>query len=818
VKFPLSWLRAHLDTDASLDRIATTLSSLGLEVEAIADRAAPLAPFRTARIIEALPHPDADRLLVCRVDAGTGAEIQVVCGAPNARTGLHAVFAPPGAVIPASGLTLKIGTIRGVASAGMLVSAREMGLGEEHDGIVELPEGSPVGQPYAAWAGLDDPVIEIGVTPNRGDALGVRGIARDLAAAGLGALRPWSAPPVADAFETPLAWRIDWPLACPWILGRSIRGVANGPSPDWLQRRLAAIGLRPISALVDITNFFTFDLGRPLHVFDADRLAGPTLTLRRGARETFRALTGRYVTAGADDLVIADASGPVSLAGIVGGEASGSGPATTHVFVECALFDPVTVARAGRRHQIATDARARFERGVDPRLPPAALEAATAMVLALCGGQAGSVVSAGAEPDWRRHASLRFERIAGLGGADIDPDEACAILARLGFDPVSRDAAAITVAVPPWRNDVAGAPDLAQSPTLDPPRASLSAAGAALIGPECDLLEEVLRVAGLDAIPAVSLPGVAAIPAPALSPRQARAALARRALAAGGLAECVGYSFMAGAHAALFGDTPAALTLKNPIAADLDQMRPTPLATLALAASRNLARGAGEALLFEVGPGYTERGQISVAAALLCGAPARHWQAPAETPDALAAKARLWPLLAALGVPMEGLSLTTDAPAHYHPGRSATVRQGPRTVLAQFGALHPAVLDRLDLPPRTAGFELFLDAVADPKRRRRAPPDLPVLQPVSRDFAFVVPAATQAETVLRAARSADRNLIVNVTLFDVYEGGALQPGVKSLGVEVVFQPRERTMTELDIDAAYTKVVQSVVKAANARLR
>ena len=574
MRISLAWLRTHLDTDADLGRIATTLSSIGLEVEGMEDRAAPLAPFRTARIIEAVQHPNADRLRACRVDVGAGEPVSVVCGAANARTGLHVVFAPPGAFIPGSGITLKVGEIRGVTSAGMLVSAREMALGDDHEGIVELPDATPVGLPYATWAGLDDPVIEIGVTPNRGDALSVRGVARDLAAAGLGYLKPWSAAAVPETFPTPLTWRIDWPEACPWVLGRSVRGLRPGPSPEWLQRRLSAIGLRPISALVDVTNFFTFDLGRPLHVFDADRIAGTTLTLRRGAAETFRGLHGRDVTAGPDDLVIADATGAVSLAGIVGGETTGSHEATTHVFIECALFDPVTIARSGRRHQVSTDARQRFERGVDQALLPAALDAATAMILELCGGQAGSVVSAGAEPAWQRQASLRFERLAGLGGTDTSADEAATILDRLGFAEASRTAAHITVQVPSWRNDVAGLQGLEQHEQLDPARARSAAEGAALIEPECDLLEEVLRIGGLDRIPAVSLPRTSAIPQAVLTPRQARSGLARRLLAARGYCECVTYSFMSAGLAARFGEVPASLALNNPIAADLDQMRP----------------------------------------------------------------------------------------------------------------------------------------------------------------------------------------------------------------------------------------------------
>jgi phenylalanyl-tRNA synthetase beta chain len=817
VKFSLSWLRTHLDTEASLEAITTTLSAIGLEVEGVEDRAAPLAPFRTARIIEATQHPNADRLRVCRVDIG-GAEVGVVCGAPNARSGLHVVFAPPGAVIPGSGITLKTGEIRGVVSAGMLLSSREMALGDEHDGIVELPEDAPVGVPYAAWAGLDDPVIEIGVTPNRGDALSIRGIARDLAASGLGQLLPWQPVAVPPAFDTPIAWHIASPEGCPWVLGRSIRIHQNGPSPDWLQRRLISIGLRPINALVDATNFFTFDLGRPLHVFDADTLDGTTLTLRPGADESFAALNGRELTVGPQDLVIADGGRVVSLAGIMGGVATGASESTTHVFLECALFDPVQVALSGRRHGIASDARARFERGVDQALLPLAVEAATRLILDICGGEAGTVVSAGAEPAWRRDAKLRFERLAGLGGADIQPEQAANILQRLGFTPKERDETSIVVAVPPWRGDIAGAGALDQPASLDPVRAATAREGAAAIEPECDLLEEVLRIHGLDRIAPVSLPQENAVPAARISRRQARAMLARRVLAARGMAECVTYSFTARDAAAAFGEVPDSLTLKNPIAADLDQMRPTPLATLADAARRNAARGQQGILLFEVGPGFSADGQSLIAAGLRAGEAPRHWQALPELADAMAAKADIVALLVALGVPADSLSTGPGAPGHYHPGQSGVVRQGPKTVLGRFGALHPALLEKCGLPRHAAAFEVFLDAIADPKRRRRAAPDLSPFQPVYRDFAFVVAKDMAAETLLRAARFADRGLVDRATLFDLYEADIQRTGEKSLGIEVVFQPRERTMTDQEIDSACAKVVDAVVKATGARLR
>jgi len=820
MKFTLSWLKTHLQTDATLSEITDTLTRIGLELEDVEDRGAALAAFRIARVVEAVQHPNADRLRVCTVDTGDGI-VTVVCGAPNARTGMKGVFAAPGSFIPGTGITLKVGEIRGARSAGMLLSMREMGLGDDHTGIVDLPEDAPVGVPYAAWARLDDPVIDVSVTPNRGDCFSVRGIARDLAAAGIGTLKPWQPAKVAPEFRGGPHWRIDWPEACPWILGRTIRNLRNGPSPQWLQDRLTSIGLRPINALVDVTNFFTIDLGRPLHVFDVAKLTGDVLTLRPGRGETFRALNGKDYTVTPEDCAIADAAGVQSMAGVIGGEATGSDETTTSVFIECALFDPIRVALTGRRHQIVSDARQRFERGIDPALMPDAMEAATAMVLELCGGEPGEVTEAGTPPHWQRTASLRFERIAGLGGSDIAPDEAVASLERLGFAVQSRDAAHVTVAVPPWRNDVAASIALEQSETLDPAVAAKAAEGCAEIEPECDLVEEVLRLRGLDAVPPVSLPRVAPVPLATLTPRQDRVALARRTLAAQGLAECVTFSFMSAGEAALFGNTPAALRLTNPIAADLDQLRPTPIATLALAAKRNAARGYPDVALFEVGPEFAEAapdGQRLVAAGLRTGATPRNWLVPSRPVDAMDVKADLWSAMAAIGVPLDGLLLTQDAPGFYHPGRSATVRQGPKTVLGRFGELHPRVLAALDLAGPVAVFELDLDAVGDPKRRRRQPPDLPPFQAIRRDFAFLVDSTVTADAVLRAAKGADRALIAAVSLFDVYQGSALPPGKQSLAIEVVLQPRERTLTDAEIEAASQKVVAAVTKATGATLR
>jgi phenylalanyl-tRNA synthetase beta chain len=563
MKFTLSWLKSHLDTSASLREITDTLTRIGLELEGVEDPGEKLAAFRVAHVVEAVQHPNADRLRACKVDVGDGALVSVVCGAPNARTGMKAVFAPPGSFIPGTGITLKVGEIRGVQSAGMLLSYREMGLGDDHTGIAELPDEAPVGVAYPAYAGLDDPVIDISVTPNRGDALAVRGVARDLAAAGLGTLRPFAPEPVPSHGASDVRWAIEMPQACPWVLGRTVRGVRNGASPEWLQRRLTAIGLRPISALVDMTNFFTFDLGRPLHVFDARKITGGVLTFRAGRNETFRGLNGRDYRVGPDDCAIADAAGVQSLAGVIGGEATGCDETTTDVFIECALFDPVRVALSGRRHNIISDARQRFERGIDAALLPDAIEAATRMVIGLCGGEASAIAAAGAEPAWQRDATMRFERLASFGGLAVPPDEAVRSLESLGFAVRDRDSERVTVAVPSWRNDIAAATALDPAPTLPPEQARMAAEGRAAVEPEADLIEEVLRLRGLDSVPAVSLPARGAIPAATLTPRQVRSALARRTLAAAGFLECVTFSFMSRAEAGLFGPAPDALHIAN---------------------------------------------------------------------------------------------------------------------------------------------------------------------------------------------------------------------------------------------------------------
>jgi phenylalanyl-tRNA synthetase beta chain len=819
MKFSLSWLKSHLDTDASLQTITDTLTRIGLELEGVEDRGAALAPFRIAHVIEAVQHPNADRLRACKVDYGDGI-VSVVCGAPNARTGMKTVLGLPGAYVPGTGITLKVGDIRGVKSEGMMCSTRELGLGEDHDGIIDLPEDAPVGMSYAAYAKLDDPIIEISVTPNRGDALAVRGVARDLAAAGIGRLKPFDAPIITAGFPSPVGWVTEFPEACPYVIGRVVRGVTNGPSPQWLQDRLSSIGLRPINALVDMTNFFTIDLGRPLQGFDADKIAGGRLVFRRGAGESFRALNGKDYTARAEDCVIADAAGVQSLAGVMGGAATGSDAGTTSVFIECAWFDPVRVAHTGRFHGLTSDARARFERGIDIPMMPAFLDAATAMVIAMCGGEASEVAIAGSPPAWQRTARLRFHRVAALGGLDVPADEAVADLERLGFIVAARDAESVTVQVPGWRNDIAAGTALELRADMDAATEAKVTEGARAIEPETDLIEEVLRLRGLDAVPPVSMPVLGVVPPATFTPAQTRRALARRTLAAAGMAECVTFSFMPRGVAGLFGAAPEALHLSNPIASDLDQMRPTAIATLAMAASRNTARGEAFGALFEIGPSFLGSGETEQpmrAAGLRFGVPPRHWAGSAPA-GALDAKADVLAVLSALGVPMEALTITIDAPSFYHPGQSGQIRQGPKTVLASFGALHPNVLKAIDLPGPAVAFEIHLDAIAEPKRRKKSAPDLPAFQPLRRDFAFVVDSAVRADSVLRAAKGAERNLIAGVSLFDVYEGDKLEAGQKSLGIEVVLQPRERTLTDAEIEAACAKIVTAVAKATGGTLR
>jgi phenylalanyl-tRNA synthetase beta chain len=801
MKFTLSWLKDHLDTDAGAEEIAARLTALGLEVEDIEDRARDLAAFTVGRVVRCEPHPNADKLKVCLVDTGRE-EVQVICGAPNARAGMKGVFAPAGTHIPGTGVDLKTSSIRGVESRGMLCSERELGLSDEHTGIVDLDPDAPVGAPFARVYWLDDPVIDVSLTPDRADCAGVLGIARDLAAAGLGHLRPAAAEPVPGAYPSPIGVAFDFPESlpadpCPLFVGRHIRGVRNGPSPRWLQEKLLAIGLRPISALVDVTNFFTVDRARPLHVFDAGRIAGD-LVLRLGeGGERLEALNDKTYEIPPGATVICDDAGVQSLAGVIGGAPTGCTEDTVDVFLEVALFDPVRTADTGRALQIDSDARYRFERGVDPDAVLAGAEAATRMILDLCGGEASELVVTGAVPDWRRTVPLRPDRAESLGGVAVPRHEQLEILRRLGCAVSERADGPLLVEPPSWRGDIEG---------------------------EADLVEEVLRIYGYESIPAVSMPRASAIPQPALTPRQRQMALVRRALAARGLDEAVTWSFMDGETAARFGLQHRGLTLLNPIASDLDVMRPSVLPNLIRAAGRNAARGFPDAALCEVGPAYRDpspTGQRLVAAGVRSGsAVPRHWAGGARAPDAYDAKADAVAALEAAGAPAANAVVSADAPDWFHPGRSGCLRLGA-TVLAHFGEVHPAVLQELDVPGPVAAFEAFLDAI--PRAKRKPGTAKPLLklspfQPVVRDFAFVVDEGVPADAVLRAARGGDKKLIADVALFDVYRGAGVPEGSKSLAVAVTLQPLEATLTEEEIEAVGRRIVANVEKQTGGSLR
>jgi len=798
MKFTLSWLKTHLDTTASLDEIAKGLTAIGLELEGIEDRAKALAPFKVAYVVEAKPHPDADRLRVCTVDTGAGT-VQVVCGAPNARTGMKGVFAPVGTVVPGTGLLLKAGQIRGQASNGMLVSMREMGLGEDHDGIIDLPADAPVGKPFAEILGYDDPVIDIAITPNRADCLGVRGIARDLAAAGLGTLKPAPVAKVPGAYKSPVGVRFELaePGHCPLFVGRHFRGLRNGPSPKWLADRLLSVGLRPISALVDITNFFTLDINRPLHVFDAGKLKGDLVLRPAKGGEEFAALNNKTYAMAGGETMICDDGGMVSMGGLMGGATTGCDANTTEMFLEVALFDPIRVATTGRHHQVLSDARYRFERGLDPAAVIDGMEAATKLVLELCGGECSEPVVTGAVPEWKRSYALRYDRCATLGGLDVPKAEQARILGALGF-AVADKGTSFDVSPPSWRADVHG---------------------------EADLVEEVVRIVGYDSIQPVRMPRDTAMPPLALAPAQRRVRDAKRVLAGLGLVEAVTFSFMQASHAKPFGGTNPKLALANPISADLDYMRPSVIPNLANAARRNADRGWPDSALFEVGPIFhdpSETGQRMVATCVRAGAAVgRHWGQTARNVDAFDAKGDALALLQQLGLSVENVAVAREAPGWFHPGRSGVLKLGPKTVLAQFGELHPAALKALDIDFPLVACEVFLDAIPAPKAkggRQRPALKLASLQPVERDFAFVVDESVAADAILRAAKSADKALIAGASVFDVYRGKGVADGKKSVAIAVRLQPVDRTLTDEDLEAVAAKIVAAVAKATGASLR
>ena len=777
MKFTLGWLKDYLDTRATIEEIRGGLIGAGLEVEGISDPAEALAPFTVARVIEARPHPNADRLRVLDVETAAG-RVQVVCGASNARTGLVGLFAPPGTHIPGAGLDLEPGLIRG---------------------IIDLDPDLPVGTPAAVALGLDDPVFHVKVTPNRPDALGVRGIARDLAAKGLGTLKPLAVAPVAGRFVSPVAVNLEFAgdtSPCPLFVGRYFRGVANGPSPDWLARRLVAIGLRPISALVDITNYMTYAFSRPLHVFDADRIRGNIHVRPARPGETIAALDGRTYALDPEMTVIADDEDVESIGGIIGGERSGCTDETVNVFLEAALFDPVRTAATGRKLGVQSDARYRFERGVDPAFVLTGVEIATRMILDICGGNASELVIAGAVPAFERRFTLDPSRVRTLGGLDVPPARQAAILTSLGFT-VRETEAGLECQVPSFRPDIRGEPDL---------------------------VEEVCRIIGLDQVPATPMRRLHAVARPVLTPLQRRVVAVRRRLASLGLNEAVTWSFLAENQARLFGGGQPELKLDNPISSELSDMRPSLLPNLIAATGRNLARGFADIGLFEVGQAYggdrPAQETVRAAAVRRGAAGPRHWAAEARAIDVFDVKADSLAALAAASAPVGNIQTVAGGPPWFHPGRSGTLQLGPKNQFGWFGEIHPRVLQEMDVRGPIYGFEIILDAVPEPRGRTALRPALEAsdLMPIKRDFAFVIDDSVAAEKLVKAVRGADRGLISDVAVFDVFAGGAIGAGKKSVAIEITISPRDRSLTEQEIEAISAKVVAQAGKATGATLR
>ncbi|GAA0380030.1 phenylalanine--tRNA ligase subunit beta [Brevundimonas terrae] len=790
MKFTLSWLKDHLETSADVNAVAEAMTMAGLEVEEVNDPVAKLAAFSVAKIVSAERHPNADRLQVCQVDTVDGMK-EIVCGAPNARPGLTTIYAPIGAYVPGLDVTLVEKPVRGIVSNGMLCSGGELQLPDENDGILELSDDLAVGTSAAQVFGLE-PVIDFEVTPNRPDWLGVAGIARDLAAAGLGTLKTPAIEPVAGKGASSISVRIDAPELCPTFGGRVIRGVKNGPSPKWLQERLTAIGLRPINALVDITNLISYDRARPLHVYDISKLEGTEIVVRAGqGEETLTALDGKEYAPKAADCVIADNTGTraIGLGGVMGGESTGCSLETVDVFLESAWFTPIVIAQTGRALGIHSDAQYRFARGVDTHSVVPGLELATKLILELCGGEASEIVVAGEAP--AAPAGFAFDPafVKRLTGMDLSEDRIADILTALDFK-VERGAS--------W--------------TVTPPTARRDAHGPA------DLVEEVARIEGFASLPSTPLPAVAPPAGGILSVRQSRVRTARRALASMGYAEAVTWSFTKQSKAVLFGGGDDRLVLENPIASDLDCMRPSALPNLIEAAARNAARGHADAALFEIGPIYLGDGpkdQRTTITGLVAPHADRHWQGAGD--DALfALKADLVELLELIGAPVGSLQLVQGQNREWwHPGRSARLQLGPKNIIVEFGALHPSILKTLDADGPMLAFEIILDNVPEPKGKggkARGAANLPNLMPLSRDFAFVLDEAKAVGDLVKAVSGADKALITDVRVFDVYRGKGVPEGQKSIAIEVEIQPREATLTDAEIEALMAKVVAAATKA------
>jgi len=801
VKFTLSWLKDHLDTSASLAEIVDKLTMIGLEVERVEDKAKDYAPFKVVQILEAVQHPNADRLRVCKVDNGTGAPLQIVCGAPNARAGLKTVLGLPGTYIPGKDITLSVGKIRGVESQGMMISGAEIGFNEDHSGIIEMPEDAPIGTPFAEVLGISEPVIEINLTPNRPDCTGVNGIARDLGATLIGDYKENAPKRIDGKFPCPITVKIDAPELCPAFALRLVRGVKNGPSPEWLQKRLTAIGLRPINALVDITNFLTYDRGRPLHVFDAKKVKG-NLTVRRAQNgETLLALDGRTYTLDNAMCVIADERAVESLAGIMGGEESGCDETTTDVLIESALWNELNIAQTGRKLGINTDARYRFERGVDPNFTVPGLDLATQLVLDFCGGEPSEVFLAGDPTPKEKVIDFPLSELPRLSGLKLSLNDVRRILEKLGFF-VAGQGERVKVAMPSWRPDVHG---------------------------RADIVEEIVRIVGVDQVQPTPFPRGENARKPVLTTIQQRTRKAKRALAARGLVEAVTWSFVSKREAELFGGGQGELALANPIAAELSDMRPSLLPGLIMAAQRNADRGIGDVAMFEVGQifkGDKPEDQFTAATGLRRAlakpdGAGRDWSRPAAPVDAFDAKADAYAVLAAAGAPMAALQIVAGGPAWLHPGRSGTIQMGPKNVIGWFGELHPRTLAALEAEGPLVAFEVLLETIPEPKAKTtRAKPmlELSAFQPVERDFAFIVDRKIKAGDIVRTAQAADRKLITNVSVFDVYEGKGIDPDKKSVAIAVTIQPREKTMTDVEIEALAGKIVAEVVKRTGGTLR